>query len=127
MSYRDWPTKLEGNQFDVAYLDPATAPEFEVKTWSNVFGKGGHVSVDAQVDGRWISLAKIVISEDRGVTEEREYLQDLLDEWNEAAAENWRRLVLEARASLRDYFERQTREYAQKLAELDALDVAKAV
>lgn len=126
MSYHDWPTKLEGNQFQIAYLDPASAPEFKVTTWSNVFGKGGHVGVDAKVDGRWISLAKIEVR-DRGVTDEREHLQDLLDEWNEEAAENWRRLVLEARATLRDYFERQTREYAEKLAELDALDTAKAV
>jgi len=128
MSYY-WPTSLteDANQFTFAKEDPELNPKLTVHTWSNVFGKGGTVSVDYDAtfkrdDGTEYtsrrSLTKIDIEESRSVVYERDHLQSLVDDWNENAAENWRNLVHESRSKVLAHYERLEDEAAAKLADM---------
>jgi hypothetical protein len=123
-----WPyTLTDGNQFTLAKLDPDTAPDIQVKTWSNVFGGGGTVSVDASVPRTLkngtsytdrITLASIIIEEDGSVREERAHLQDLVDDWNEDAAGNWRSLIEASRAKVLAYTQKQAEDASAALARM---------
>jgi hypothetical protein len=111
MNYRDWPDEIKGNQFTLAKLNPDESPELKVRTWSNLFGRGGQVSIDAG----GTTLAAISIDRDGDVSMEREHLQDLVDEWNEDPAGNWRRLIEESRFKVLAYHERQVVESQKAL------------
>jgi hypothetical protein len=73
------------NQFSVTsiHLDTFDYPQVEVHTWSNVFEPGGYVSVEAKTpEGDRITLHRQNIEDNRDVNDEREYAQELADEWN---------------------------------------------
>lgn len=126
-----WPTELgeDVNQFTFAKLDPDADPPLRVATWSNVFGEGGSVQVDAKVtatreDGTTYettaTLAAIRKEHNGSVAQEREHLQTLLDNWNENPADNWATVVNNSRARVYAYYTKQAKEAADKLAEMKA-------
>ncbi len=118
-----WPTKLGGNMFGLCKFDPEQPLTLKVQTWSNAFSDGGSVSVDGfDENGKRNShtFASISIASNRSVVAERAYLQDLVDEFNDDPASNWRSMVNEARASVVAYHEKQAAEHAEKLAQARA-------
>ena len=121
MSYRDWPMSVSGNEFELAKLDPELPPaSMKVVTWSNLFGEGGNVSIEGyDASGARISsgFGSIRIERSRSVLDEREHLQDLLDDFMTELPENWRSLIDSARASTAAYYARQAAEYAEKAAD----------
>jgi hypothetical protein len=116
-----WPTSLTdgANEFTFVKLDPNTVPELKVTTWSNVFGEGGSVSIDASNRGRRISLASINIKRSGSVLRERKHLQDLLDEWNKNAEENWRTFILACREHVANFYRTQAAKYQDKVAQIE--------
>lgn len=126
-----WPTKLgeDVNKFTFAKLDPDANPPLTVTTWSNLFGQGGSVNVDAKVTAKredgttydtHATLASIRKEHNGSVLAERKHLQGLLDEWNENAEANWRNLVQGSRERTKKYYERRADETTKKLSEMDA-------
>lgn len=80
------------NQFTVRQINLETFdyPKVEVATWSSLFGDGGSVDVQAKTpEGTRLTLYSEKIEENRDVTSEREYCQEMADEWNENLEENW--------------------------------------
>ncbi len=120
MSYRDWPKVIGGNEFTLAKLNPDEPPaEMKVVTWSNVFGKGGRVAIEGYRPDkeRYNSdFGSISIERDGSVQEEREHLQDLLDDFLVDLEFNWRALIESARASVASFYAKQAAEYAEKAA-----------
>lgn len=119
MARGDWPTEIRGNMFTLAKLDPSVQPdEFKVTTWSNLFGSGGSVSIDARIDGRRIDLATIHLKTNGSVVRQRAHLQGLLDDWL-ATPDAWTDLVKRAKSDVRDYYRKQIDEAGISLAELE--------
>lgn len=120
MSFRDWPSKIEGNIFSLAKLDPKSPPELRVVTWSSIFSDGGSVAVEVYgADGKRLtpgSLASIAVKENRVVLDERDHLQGLVDEFNADLAKNWSRLIRDARKKVTAYHREQAKQHAEALA-----------
>lgn len=102
------------NEFSVCKLDPDTPEELSVETYSNLFGKVGAVVIVTNVTST--DLASINIERHGPVEEECQYLQDLIDEWNQRPRDNWAAMVNEARASVTGHYQRQVDEGTEKLA-----------
>lgn len=116
-----WPQRIEGNMFGVCKFDPEKPMTLKVNTWSNVFSSGGSVNIDgydAEGQRYHTSFAKINV-EGGSVLREREHLQGIVDDFNEDLAENWRALVLDARARVLEYERRQLSEAAEKVAKYE--------
>lgn len=117
MGYKDWPTEIGGNMFSLAKLNPEVPPaKLQVVTWSNVFGSGGSVAIEAYDEtNRRLNSDLASIHVDGGsVAAEREHLQVLADKFSEDLASNWRALIEEARAKVTNYYTRQAEEHASK-------------
>ena len=120
MSYRDWPQAVGGNKFSLAKYDPETPPaRMRVATWSNVFSGGGSVTIEGYTDkderiGN--GFGSIKIERNGSVREEREHLENLLEDFQEDLASNWYALITAARASTAAYYAKQAAEYAEKSA-----------
>lgn len=121
MSYRDWPTKIGGNNFSLAKLDPEVPPAtMKVVTWSNVFNAGGNVTVEGyDAEGKRLSVnfGSINIDSNRSVAAEREHLQDILDDFLTDLPGNWRVLIESARSHAAAHYAKQAAEYGQKAAD----------
>jgi len=120
---RSWPNEIGGNEFSLAPLDPEVPQTLKVNTWSNAFELGGKVSIDGlDADGKrtGATFGSITIEESRTVTNERDHLQDLVDEFNGDLAENWRSMIVAARAYVAAHYAKQAVEYAQKSADAAA-------
>ncbi|MCW2287004.1 hypothetical protein EDF60_1655 [Leucobacter luti] len=117
MTYKDWPTQIGGNMFSLAKLDPEVPPaKLKVVTWSNVFGSGGSVAIEAydRTNSRFNSDLASIRVDGGSVAAEREHLQVLADEFGEDLARNWRALIEDARAKVTNYYTRQAEEQASK-------------
>ncbi|GAA1329001.1 hypothetical protein ACFSWE_16565 [Leucobacter albus] len=117
MSYKDWPTEICGNMFSLAKFDPEVPPaRLQVVTWSNVFGSGGRVAIEAydEANSRLSSGLGSIHVDGGSVVDEREHLQVLVDEFIEDLEGNWRALIEEARAKVTSYYTRQAEEHASK-------------
>lgn len=116
MNYRDWPTEVGGNKFSLAKLDPEMPPaEMRVVTWSNVFESGGSVALEGYREDETrigVTFAKIPVK-GGSVTDEREHLQDLLNDFMTDLPGNWRTLIQNARTSCAEFYEKQAAEYME--------------
>lgn len=119
MSYTDWPTKVGGNDFALAKLDPETPFQLKVTTWSNLFGDGGSVKIDGyDADGKrhYMDFGSIRIERNGSVKAEREHLQGLVDDFDADLANNWRDLIDGARARVTEHYAKELSENKRKLA-----------
>lgn len=121
MSYRDWPSEISVetvNQFTLAKRSADETPtEYRITTWSNVFGVGGSVTLEAVMpESSNLTLASISVKRSGPVREERDHLQSLLDSWDQ----DWAALVRSAKSQVRDYYAEQAAGYGLKLVEMDA-------
>lgn len=82
------------NQFYAEDIDLATFdfPELQVKTWSNLFGKGGSYAIEpvngSTFKGRICSVS--IEADDSGI---RSHMQSLVINWNEDTRTNWLRIL----------------------------------
>lgn len=116
----NWPTAVGGNEFSIAKLDPETPMTLQVRTWSNLCESGGGVSINAFDEAgkrSSSSFGSIEIESDGDVAHERSHLQGLVDDFNEDPTENWRALIVSARAYVSVFYAKQAAEYAQKAAD----------
>lgn len=117
---RGWPVALDSNIFVLAKLDARVPPtDIKVTTWSNVFGAGGSVSLDANMpDGKRVQLASISVDRDGPVKAERDHLRTLLGNWqSDDLAADWAALLKDAKAKVRDYYAEQVAEYGLAISE----------
>ncbi|HEY5267555.1 MAG TPA: hypothetical protein VII94_00260 [Candidatus Saccharimonadales bacterium] len=107
------------NQFGITRIKLSTFdyPEVVVKTWSNVFEKGGSVNVEAKTpEGNTITLNKQDIDDDRSVVDEREYARELADEWNKNCKENWLTEILRCYEYITDYQQEKIDDFDKEVA-----------
>lgn len=118
MSYRNWPKQIEGNKFSLAKLDPEVPPvEMRVVAWSNVFGDGGTVAIegyDKHKERMGMGFGSIKVERNGSVEQEREHLQDILDDFTSKLADNWRTLIENARTSVTEFYTSAAAEYTEK-------------
>lgn len=110
------------NQFTVAHKapDPVEPPTMWIRTWSNVFGKGGSVTIEVLLDGVSVDVGKKTVKDDREVRYAIDDTSFLIEEWNENPRENWRKVVEAAREQVLEYTRRQAKKYAEDLARYEA-------
>lgn len=118
------------NQFSVTRinLDTFDYPKVKVSVWSRVFEPGGSVNIGAKTpEGMALTLYSEDIDEDREVSDERDQLQEMADEWNENCRENWRSEILRCLRYVADYERREIesiQDRKNKLSKYEA-DIAK--
>lgn len=119
----EWPTKIGDNQFSTARLDPDAPMTFKVTTWSNLSSKTTTVSIDGfDSEGKRSSVrfAQIPVDHYGSVVSERAHLQDLVDDFNAALADNWHAMVMLARTQCAEYYAKKASEYAALSADAAA-------
>ena len=107
------------NQFGITRIKLSTFdyPEVVVKTWSNVFEKGGSVNVEAKTpEGNTIILNNQDIDDNRSVVDERDYARKLADDWNKNCRENWLTEILRCYEYITDYQQKKIDEFDKEVA-----------
>lgn len=114
----------EMNQFTLARQspEPEDPPEVSCRTWSNVFGKGGSVRLEARVDGKSVELADVRVETNHDARAAHEDVADIIEEWNENPRACWKRAVEASREKVLDYSRRQLKEHEEKIARYEAGD-----
>ena len=110
--------QIDGNQFILAKLDPEKPEELRVRVWSDIFGRGGNVTLESENSHALISRK---FEESLEVGDLKEELQEIADHFNDSLAEFWRELIRNARNDCASYYRRQIDECTQSLAELEKL------
>lgn len=85
------------NEYSVRNIDLEAFdyPKVEVVIWSDAFNEGGSVNIEAKTpEGYRLILHSEKIEENRDVTGEREYAQELADNWNKDCKANWQAEML---------------------------------
>lgn len=108
------------NQFTAARWDiDLENPELLISVWSNVFEKGGNVALDIAGLTPRTTIVSIAVENNHDVSEVREALEQVVNEWNDDPVANYRNLITDSRTKVRDYTERQI---AQHQADLEKYD-----
>lgn len=110
------------NPFSVTSINPETFnyPKVEIKVWSNVFGDGGSVDVEAKTEtGSRIVLHSEKIEENRNVADEREQAQELADDWNEDLQYNWDNEILRCYKYVLKYQQKKVDEFDKEVTTLN--------
>jgi len=109
------------NRFSVTRINLETFdyPKVEVHIWSDLFNAGGSVNVEAKTpEGYRLTLYKEEIEENRSVVNEREYAQELADDWNANLKENWLNEILRCYEYITDYQQKKVDEFDKELGTL---------
>ena len=110
------------NPFTVTGIDLSTFdfPKVEARTWSNAFSPGGSVTVEARTpEGTRITLHREEIEENRSVAGEREYAEELADNWNENCRQNWLDEILRCYREIAEYQQRKIDEFDKEVKLLE--------
>lgn len=111
------------NQFAAARWDiDSENPELLITVWSSVFGKGGSVALDIAGPTPRRTIVSIAVENNHDVSEVREALEQVVDEWNDDSVANYRDLITASRTKVRDHAEKQIAKYQADLERYDKGD-----
>ena len=96
------------NQFSVRSVDLDTFdfPKLRVRTWSDLFGKGGSYAIEP-VDGSAHAGRIIAVQIEADDRHLRAEMQALVDDWNDDPRTNWLRILHRAAVKVAAYEAKQ--------------------